>query len=54
MEDDRVRDSHENCQLQGPILMDAKFANGLRYPGETGAPPSEVCNCRCWLRGEER
>ncbi len=54
MEDDRVRDSHENCQLQGPIPLDAKFANGLRYPGEAGAPPSEVCNCRCWLRGETR
>ena len=53
MEDDRVRDSHENCQLQGAIPMDEKFQNGLRYPGETGAPPSETVNCRCWLRGQK-
>lgn len=50
-EDERVRDSHENCQLQGEIDIDANFSNGLRYPGQTGAPASEVCNCRCWLVG---
>ena len=50
-EDDRVRHTHEDCQLDGEIPMDATFSNGLLYPGQEGAPPSEVCNCRCWLLG---
>lgn len=53
-EDERVRQSHVACGKQGAIPIGEKFVNGLRYPGETGAPPSETCNCRCWLVGGSR
>lgn len=49
--DERVRESHIGCEADGEIPMDATFSNGLLYPGQEGAPPSEVCNCRCWLIG---
>ena len=29
------------------VKVGEKFKNGLRYPHEFGAPPAEVCNCRC-------
>lgn len=44
-QDDRVRDSHTLCEEAGPVRLGDKFPNGLRYPGEEGAPPEEVCNC---------
>ena len=51
MRDERVRDSHEKCDAQGPIPVDHKFVNGLRFPGEPNAPASEVIGCRCYLIG---
>ncbi len=53
-EDERVRKSHVACGKQGAIPIGEKFVNGLRYPGETGAPPEETINCRCWLVGGSR
>ena len=50
-EDERVRDSHENCQLQGAIPLDRLFGNGLAYPGDPRGQPEDLCNCRCWLVG---
>ena len=44
--DSHVRDSHESVGGQ-VVKVGEKFKNGLRYPHELGAPPSEVCNCRC-------
>lgn len=46
--DERVRDSHA-AQHEMTIALDATFPNGLRYPGEDGAPAEEVVNCRCLL-----
>lgn len=53
LEDDHVRDSHAEAEAGGPIegpsdeVVNASFANGLRYPRESGAPAEEVINCRC-------
>lgn len=44
--DARVRDSHSVLAGQARP-MDERFGNGLLYPGEPGAPASEVINCRC-------
>lgn len=45
--DNRVRDSH--AELHGEVVpMDARFSNGLEYPGDPNAvDPAEVVNCRC-------
>ena len=44
--DDKVRDSHEN--VDGEVVeAGKKFANGLKFPREPGAPAEEVINCRC-------
>lgn len=44
--DNRTRDTHRH--LDGESAgMDERFANGLLYPHEPGAPASEVVNCRC-------
>jgi len=53
-EDERVRESHVECGDQQPIPLEARFSNGLLYPHEPAAPPSETCNCRCWLVGAKR
>ena len=50
--DDRVRDSHEQCDKQGWIPISQKFTNGLKYPGQSDAPLSEIANCRCVLIGK--
>lgn len=45
--DDAVRDTH---RIDGHVVgIDEKFPNGLRYPGDPGANPEEVINCRCVL-----
>lgn len=46
--DERVRDSHA-AQHDMTIPIDERFPNGLMYPGEDGAPPEEVIQCRCLL-----
>ena len=51
MEDERVRPTHVKCGSQGPVALDGKFSNGLRFPGDPQGPASETCNCRCWLEG---
>jgi len=50
--DDRVRDSHVACEAEGAIPIDARFSNGLLYPGDPDGSADETCNCRCWLVGE--
>lgn len=47
--DDRVRLTHVACADQGWISIDARFSNGLLFPGERPAPASETVNCRCTL-----
>jgi HK97 family phage portal protein len=43
--DGKVRDSH---QIDGETAgLGQTFKNGLKYPGEPGAPADEVVNCRC-------
>ncbi|WP_422366409.1 phage minor head protein [Pelagibius sp.] len=44
--DGRTRDSHASLNGQ-TVGMDARFSNGLLYPGEPGAPAAEIVNCRC-------
>jgi hypothetical protein len=48
-EDDRVRPTHEACQLQGAIPINRKFSNGLRFPGDPAGEIQEIAGCRCWL-----
>lgn len=47
--DDRVRDSHYECEDEGQILMDDAFDNGLSFPGDPDGDAEEVINCRCTL-----
>lgn len=54
MDDERVRDSHRQCEEAGPIPIGHVFPNGLRYPGDPNGGPEEVCGCRCWLVGVKR
>lgn len=47
--DSRTRDSH--AKLDGErVKYDAKFSNGLRYPGDPDGAPGEVYNCRCTMK----
>ena len=48
-EDERVRPTHEACQLEGAIPMDRKFGNGLAFPGDPAGDIQELAGCRCWL-----
>lgn len=44
--DARTRESH--VEINGSLVdMDAKFANGLLYPGDPDGKPEEIYNCRC-------
>jgi HK97 family phage portal protein len=46
--DDRVRPSHR--RLDGEAVdIEAKFSNGLRFPGDPTGEPSESISCRCTL-----
>ena len=53
-DDEKVRDTHRECEEQGAIKMDKPFANGLQYPGDPNGPINELANCRCWLIGVGR
>lgn len=44
--DNRTRDSHRSLDGES-ASMDERFANGLLYPCEPGAPAEEVIACRC-------
>lgn len=47
--DDKVRESHEECNDEGAIPVDQPFSNGLMYPGDPNGPADEVIGCRCYL-----
>lgn len=49
MDDEKVRDSHNEAEDEGPIPLEQKFSNGLMFPGDPTGGPEEVCNCRCVL-----
>lgn len=49
--DSHTRDSHADIDGE-QVPVDAKFSNGLSYPGEAGGDPAEVYNCRCTLVSE--
>lgn len=50
--DDAVRESHLGAEAEGPIPLDARFSNGLLFPGDPAGPVGEIANCRCVLEGE--
>lgn len=46
--DDRVRESHYECEQEGVIPLDQPFAtNGLRFPGDPTGDAADVIQCRC-------
>jgi HK97 family phage portal protein len=47
--DSSVRDTHApGTGVDGEVrALDEPFSNGLRYPGDSVGPASEVINCRC-------
>ena len=48
--DGRTRHSHRMVDYEVQPVGE-KFSNGCRFPGDPDAPPSEVYNCRCTVRG---
>ncbi len=49
-EDDRVRDSHAECEDEGRIDIDETFdAVDMLYPGDPDGDAEDVINCRCTL-----
>lgn len=46
--DERTRASHRKLDGES-VDIDAKFSNGLRYPGDPDGEGSEVYSCRCTL-----
>ena len=46
--DGHTRPSHRKADGE-IVATDAKFSNGLLYPGDPNGPPAEVYNCRCVL-----
>lgn len=47
--DDRVRDTHADCEHEGVIAMPKPFSNGLQYPGDAAGDAADIINCRCTL-----
>lgn len=47
--DDRVRDTHAECESAGVIELASPFSNGLQFPGDAAGDASDVVNCRCTL-----
>jgi hypothetical protein len=52
--DEKVRQSHRECEEAGEVTIGHEFPNGLRFPGDPQGPAYEVCNCRCNLIGGRR
>jgi hypothetical protein len=52
--DEKVRQSHRECEEAGEITIGHEFPNGLRFPGDPQGSAAEVCNCRCNLIGGRR
>lgn len=48
--DNRTRHTHRAIDHERRPVGE-KFSNGCRYPGDPSAPPAEIYNCRCSLRG---
>lgn len=46
--DGHTRPTHRKADNE-IVATDAKFSNGLLYPGDPSGPPAEVYNCRCVL-----
>lgn len=49
--DGRTRRDHRKMDGE-TVDWDAKFSNGLRYPGDSIGKPAETYNCRCSMRTE--
>ncbi len=48
--DDRVRESHYDCEAEGMIELKEPFeANDMQYPGDPSGDAEDICNCRCSL-----
>jgi len=45
--DERVRDTHVDNEEMGPLDMEEKFSNGLKFPRDPSGAPEETINCRC-------
>lgn len=46
MGDERVRDSHNECEAAGAVPLGQPFPNGLLFPGDAEhGGPEEICNC---------
>lgn len=54
MDDERVRQSHRDCEAEGPIPIGRPFSNGCQYPGDPEGGVAECANCRCWLIGHSK
>jgi SPP1 gp7 family putative phage head morphogenesis protein len=46
--DDRTRDTHQHLDGE-TVTVDAKFSNGLMFPGDPEGKPGELYNCRCTM-----
>lgn len=51
--DDRVRETHRHADGDTVALSEPFYVGGypLMYPGERGAPPAIIINCRCVIVG---
>lgn len=48
--DDRVRDSHAECEDEGMIALDEPFeATDMQHPGDQDGDAADIINCRCSL-----
>ena len=44
-----IRDSHLLYESMGLVSMDYSYNRGLKHPGDPGADPGEIINCRCTI-----
>lgn len=47
--DDKVRDSHAECENEGMVGIRDEFGNGMQHPGDEDGDADETINCRCTL-----